>query len=370
MNKLFVVARSLVMITFLTLMCAAQLWAHITVRSEKAYEPSYPSFSEQDIRNRLDNMSSVIDINYTYEVGRRIKDYTVNYRRSGENILGKVDLYFPLFEKEIHERQLPEELKYVAVVESHLEPSATSHTGAAGLWQFMRPTGRMKGLKINSVVDERRDPVKSTRAALDYLHDLYCEFDDWTLAIAAYNCGPGNVRKAIRRGGSYNFWDIRRYLPRETQDYVPRIIAAMYLMQYYHIHNLTPRMVDRDIKYTTSISDGKSHNLYKLSQKLDIPYKTMRLLNPQYRQGYIPKNDGDYTLVIPRSRYEDYLKAYDPMAYHELIKKRRAKRLMRLEEIREIMAHEKLPPISNIEFISPKVIQSEVVMQESVSIQL
>ena len=361
MNKLIIVARVLVTVTFLTILTSFEAYSHISERSEEAYKPTVPSFSEEDIINRLDNLSGVIDINYTSEVGRRIREYTVNYRRAGENILGKVDLYFPLFEKEIHKRNLPDELKYIAVVESNLNPTATSQLGATGLWQFMSSTGRMKGLKINSVIDERRDPVKSTQAALEYLNDLYCEFDDWTLAIAAYNCGPGNVKKAIRRGGSYNYWDIRPYLPRETQKYVPRIIAAMYLMQYYHYHNLTPRVIEKDKKYTVAINDGRKHGFYTLSKELNVSYKLIKQLNPQYKHSYIPKNDGNLSLVIPRSSYEDYLKLYDFVAYKELIESRRQKRLNRLSEIQKMMEKDKVEPVNNIEAIPPKQVFSAAV---------
>lgn len=354
MNKLIIVARYVAMVTFFNLMTLNLGWSHVTALSEKAYKPHIPSFSEQDIIDRLDNISSVIDINYTYEVGRRVKEYTVNYRKAGEDILGRVDLYFPLFEKEIHKRKLPEELKYIAVVESNLRPTATSRLGATGLWQFMSSTGRMKGLKINSTIDERRDPVKSTMAALDYLNDLYCEFDDWTLAIAAYNCGPGNVKKAIRRGGSYNYWDIRPYLPKETQKYVPRIIAAMYLMQYYHYHNLTPRTLDKDLKYTVCINDGKKHSFYKLSKDLDMSYELLRKLNPQFKSNYVPKNDGSISLVIPRSKYEEYLKIYDLESYNALVENRRQKRLDRLSEIQKMMEKDKVEPVTQIQAIPPK----------------
>ena len=364
MNKLIIATRYLVVVTFLNIFAVNNAFSHTTALSEKAYKPSVPSFSEQDIRDRLDNISSVIDINYTSEVGRRIKEYTVNYRKAGEQILGRVDLFFPLFEKEIHERDLPDELKYIAIVESNLKPTATSQLGAAGLWQFMSSTGRMKGLKINHAIDERRDPVKSTKAALEYLNDLYCEFDDWTLAIAAYNCGPGNVKKAIRRGGSYNYWDIRRFLPRETQHYVPRIIAAMYLMQYYHYHNLTPEMVDKDIKYTVSIADGKKHNFYQLSKDLDLSYRTIRTLNPQFRSSYIPKNDGTYSLVLPSSKYEQYLKLHDYEKYNELIEQRRQRRLHRLAEIQKMMEKDRVEPLTNIETLAPQKLIAGASMQQ------
>lgn len=370
MNKLLIVARLLVMVTFFSFGTVNSVYSHTSDLSERAFRHSTPRYSEQDIRERLDNLTSVIDINFTSEVGKRIREYTVNYRSSGERILGKVDIYFPIFEREIHARNLPEELKYVAVVESHLEPMAMSHRGACGLWQFMSSTGRMKGLRINSIVDERRDPIKSTRAALDYLNDLYCEFDDWTLAIAAYNCGPGNVRKAIRYGGSYNYWDIRRFLPKETQQYVPRIIAVMYLMQYYHYHNLVPRMIDKDLKYTVEIKDGLKHSFYELSKQLDVPYRTIKSLNPQYRSAYIPANNGEYSLVIPRSAHETYLSLFDKEAYASMMEERRESRLNRLAEIQKLMEKDRVKPLNNIDQIKPTRVFSDITMQESVQISL
>ena len=296
MNKFLIVVRHLMIIVFAYLSVPENALANTSTLAESVYKAPAVYLSDQVIKNRLDNLSSVIEINYTNEVGRRIRDYTVNYRIAGERILGRVDLFFPLFEQEIAKRNLPEELKYIAIVESNLDPMAYSKAGASGLWQFIKSTGRMQGLKIDRYIDERRDPEKSTKAALDYLSMLYGEFDDWTLAIAAYNCGPGNVRKAIRRGNSTNFWQIRKYLPNETQKYVPRIIAAMYLMQYYHAHDLIPRRVDEDLKYVEKINDGKHHNFYKLSQELGVSYKLIRSLNPQFGTNSIPKNNGSLTL--------------------------------------------------------------------------
>jgi membrane-bound lytic murein transglycosylase D len=359
MNKFKIVARLLVVINFISILYIPNGMAHTTVRSEEDYTHNIPSFSDKDIMERLNNISSVIDLNYTAEVGRRIREYTINYRRAGEKILGRVDLYFPLFENEISKRNLPEELKYVAVVESNLEPMALSKSGASGLWQFIKSTGRMKGLEINGTVDERRDPVKSTAAALEYLTDLYERFDDWTLAIAAYNCGPGNVNKAIRRGNSKDFWEIRKYLPNETQKYVPRIIAAMYLMQYYHYHNLTPELPDAELKYTVAINNGKPHNFYKLAQELDMSYNTIKQLNPQFQTRSIPKNNGQHTLVIPRSKYETYLKLHDQDAYNQLLEKRRTRKLKRMNELQIQNTKATIQALSTIEPIALKEVLSK-----------
>ena len=334
-----IVIRLLMITSFSLIIGQVELLAHTNPSSEEGYVGRTKHVSDKLIMSRLDNLSSVIEINYTPEVGRRIREYTVNYRIAGERILGRVERFFPLFEAEINKRNLPEELKYIAVVESNLDPTAASYAGAAGLWQFVSSTGRMHGLTINSYVDERKDPVKSTHAALDYLTYLYEEFGDWTLAVAAYNCGPGGVRKAIRRGNSTNYWDIRFHLPNETQKYVPRIIAAMYLMQYYHAHDLIPEDVSEELTNVVEINDGKRHNFTKLAEDLGVAYKTIRKLNPQFKTNYIPKNKGQFMLVIPRSKYEKYLELYDRKALGDLLRERQEHKQMReqLNRMKRIM---------------------------------
>lgn len=358
MNKLLIVALRMAIITFLLTSVDVIGYSHTTPSTESAHNSTIPSFSDQDIKDRLENISSVIDLNYTSEVGRRIREYTVDYRISGERILGRVDLYFPLFEQEIQERNLPDELKFVAVVESNLEPTARSKSGALGLWQFIKSTGKMQGLKMNKYVDERRDPIKSTAAALDYLASLYESFDDWTLAIAAYNCGPGNVRKAIRRGNSKNYWDIRKHLPRETQKYVPRIIAAIYLMQYYHYHNLSPEPMHKDIVNTISINDGKRHNFRQLAKELEVDYTTIKYLNPQFKTEYIPENEGHYSLLIPVSKYELYLKHHDELSYNKMLETRAQKSLERKKEIRRLKRSRRVEDLIKIQVIEPQIIYS------------
>lgn len=328
-------------------------FAHATDVSNDAYKPKVERISDQDIKSRLENISSVIDLNYTHEVGRRIREYTVNYRKAGERILGRVDLYFPLIETEISKRDLPDELKYVAVVESNLEPTARSKSGAVGLWQFISSTGKMQGLKIDNYIDERRDPEKSTKAALEYLSDLYDSFDDWTLAIAAYNCGPGNVRKAIRRGNSKDYWEIRHHLPRETQKYVPRIIAAIYLMQYYHVHKLVPDLIDKDMRNTIKISDGRSHNFLKLSKELGVSYNVIKALNPQFSTKYFPKNTGHLSLVIPQSKFEKYLEVYDEVSYENYLEKRREEELKKEQDALEKLKRPNVEPFNYLEAVEP-----------------
>ena len=321
MNKLLAVIPLWAAISLITLVLPPEGLAHTSPAVAEAYVTPIPRFSTQEIKDRLHNLSSVLDIRYTQEVGRRIKEYTVSYRIAGERILGKVDLYFPLFDVELAKRNLPQELKYVAVVESHLDPHAKSKSGAAGLWQFMPPTARRQGLDIDRYIDERQDPIKSTGAALNYLAELYDQFGDWTLAVAAYNCGPGGVRKAIRKSGKSDYWSIRGYLPKETQKYVPRIIAAIYLMQYYHEHNLIPLSVDGELKYTSQIADGKGHRFSTLAKDLDMELKDLKLINAQYVTNEFPKNGGNRFLNIPAEKLEKYLELYDPEAYKEMLVK-------------------------------------------------
>ncbi len=312
-------------IIILAVLTLPQANAHTNPTAYNGYVEPVPYFSKSEVESRLDNISSVFDIRYTTEVGKRIKEYTVSYRIAGERLLGKVDLFFPLFEQKIAEKNLPQELKYIAVVESNLDPTARSSSGAAGLWQFMKSTGRMQGLEINDKIDERKDPIKSTEAALDYLEYLHGKFGDWTLAMAAYNCGPGGVRKAIRKsGGKKTYWEIRKYLPSETRKYIPRVIAAMYLMQYYHEHNLVPVNIEDDIKYVYEIKDKKHHSFNQLAAQLDLPVETLRTLNPQFKKSSFPKHDGDLILIIPNSKYERYVELFHPHLYKDILADKKA----------------------------------------------
>lgn len=334
-----IVARPIATVYTIFLIAYVPLSAHSTYDYCPSRVIDKPHFSERDIIERLNNISSIIDINYTPEVGRRIKEYTVNYRVSGEKILGRVNLFFPIIEKSIQEKNLPDDLKYVAIVESNLEPRAMSKSGASGLWQFIMSTGKMQGLEINNNIDERRDPEKSTEAALEYLSYLYETFDDWTLAMAAYNCGPGNVRKAIRRsGGKRDYWSIRYHLPNETQKYIPRIIAAMYLMKYYHAHDLRPEIQDTDLRNTIKINDGIGHNFRKLSENLGLDYKTLMYLNPKYSTKSFPKNDGRHALIIPASRKMIYLANYNHEEYARLREQRirKEKELLAIENAKSM----------------------------------
>ncbi|MBN2524113.1 MAG: LysM peptidoglycan-binding domain-containing protein, partial [Bacteroidales bacterium] len=208
--------------------------------------------------------------------------------------------YFPLFDEIFDYYDIPNEMKYMSIIESALNPRAYSRARAVGLWQFMYGTGRMYGLEINSLVDERRDPIRSTHAAARFAKDLYKIYGDWLLVIAAYNCGPGNVNKAIRRsGGKTNYWDIYYYLPRETRGHVPAFIAATYVMNYYQEHNLTPAKVEIPALVDTLHVKQKLH-LQQVSETLGIPLQMLRDLNPQYRYDIIPAGKKIYSLNLPK----------------------------------------------------------------------
>lgn len=271
---------------------------------------------DRTIENRIFNLGSSVDVKYNAEVKRRIKQYTVNQRSMSEVLLGRSSIYFPVFENIFQEKGLPLDLKYLSVVESGLRPIATSRSGAAGLWQFMRPTGRMMGLKINRTIDERRDVEKSTEAAAEYLLHLYERFDDWTLAIAAYNCGPGNLRKAIRKsGGKRNFWEIKKYLPKETREYVPKFIAISYVMNYYYEHDLVPDIPHENLVNTSSAQVFEKINLRKLSQELGIEMSVLKTLNASYIRNYIPQSEeGIYNLVLPTTEMRLVAQNYHVLA--------------------------------------------------------
>jgi len=250
--------------------------------------------------NRLQEMQQVIDMSYNNVVKNFIVLYTEKRRSQVEMMLGLSAYYFPIFEEALDRYNMPLELKYLPVIESALNPRAMSRVGANGLWQFMYGTGRQMGLEITSFVDERRDPAKSTEAAVRYLNQLYNTYDDWFLAIAAYNCGPGNVNRAIRRaGGKRNYWEIYYLLPRETRGYVPAFIAAAYVMNYYREHNLQPLFPEIPLQTDTVFVHDYLH-FNQLEAKLGIEKEQLRTLNPMYRRDVIPaKPDKPYPLTLP-----------------------------------------------------------------------
>lgn len=285
--------------------------------SVSAYADStIPMFDEEIIKQRLDTLSAeVVAPKYVTAVKGYLKGYLIRNRKNAERILGRTVLYFPIFEHYLKEHGLPDDLKYLAVVESALKPRATSRVGAGGLWQFMPATGKSLGLDINSHVDERWDPHKSTEAAMRYLNKQYKRFDDWALALAAYNSGSGRVRRAIKRGRSKNFWRIQRFLPRETRNYVPAFIAANYMLNYYEEHGLVPEYPDLDVQITETIKIYNSISFYRIAQLTELPLEVIEVLNPSYKRGRIPTEAEGHFLTLPKRvmpAVKDFLEAQRP----------------------------------------------------------
>lgn len=241
---------------------------------------------------------------YTKDVASFIQLYSVRKRRLTEKTMGLADLYFPIFEEMLDRYEIPAELKYLPIVESGMNPKARSRVGATGLWQFMYRTGRSYGLDVNSYIDERRDPYLATEAACRYLKFLHNIYDDWSLALAAYNAGPGNVNKAIRRsGGKKSYWEIRRYLPRETRSYVPAFIAVNYVFAYPEDYNLIKNPVKIEYSYTDTVHVNQRVIFEYLSAYTGVDKDMLGFLNPMYRRQVIPKNtEESYAIVLPKER--------------------------------------------------------------------
>ncbi len=268
--------------------------------------------SDAEITARLSRMPVEIEMPFNQVVKSIINAYTQRRRALVENMLGLGLYYNPIFEEALEREGMPMELKYLPVIESALNPDAVSRVGATGLWQFMTPTARGLGLEVNSIVDERRDPVKSSQMAARYLKELYTIYGDWSLAIAAYNCGPGNVNKAMRRAGDNgkDFWSIYPFLPAETRSYVPAFIAANYVMTYHKEHGIRPPVARKPI-VTDSVHVKKRVHFQQIADVLKIPVEEIRILNPQYRKDYIPGDIKPYPLVLPSYQIYSYIMSED-----------------------------------------------------------
>jgi membrane-bound lytic murein transglycosylase D len=289
-------------------------------------EPPLP-VSDSIYKHRLSQIPCLIELPYNSTVRSFIELYTVRKRTQMEYMLGISNYYFPIFEQALDANKLPLELKFLPIIESALHPTAISRVGAAGLWQFMISTGRMYGLEINTLVDERLDPRKASNAAAQFLKDLYAIYGDWNLVIAAYNCGPGNVNKAIRRaGGKTDYWAIYPYLPLETSGYVPIYIAATYTFHYFQDHNLCPAIVKIPALTDTFLIKQRIH-LEQISAVLNIPIEELRWLNPQYKRDIIPGDLKPYTLTLPVNYSSFFMQKLNEIACYkadELINNRRS----------------------------------------------
>lgn len=275
------------------------------------YTNEIPVFPREVYLDRLRRLPNLIEMPYNDVVQDYIDQYTGRLRRSVSFMLGVQNFYVSIFEEALEAEGVPLELKYLPVVESAFDPMATSRVGAAGLWQFMVPTAKHYGLTVNSLLDERRDPIKSSQAAARYLKDLYNSFGDWTLAIAAYNCGRNNVLKAIKRaGGARDYWAIYPYLPRETRGYVPAFIAANYVMNYYCDHKIPPMKTIAPAE-TDTVTVSRNLHLAQVAAACNLDVETVQAMNPQYRAGVVPGNSQPCALRLPVQSIDRFLQLGD-----------------------------------------------------------
>ncbi len=266
---------------------------------------------------RIKDMNCYIQIAYNEIVRNYIILYSQRYRKWIGNILGQCDFYLPIFKETFNRYNLPEELAVMAIIESHLNPTATSRAGAKGMWQFMYPTAKKYGLTINSFVDERMDVAKSADAAARYLRDAYRIFGDWNLAISSYNCGAGNVKKAmVRSGGKTGFWDIYPYLPRETRGYVPAFVGALYTLTYHKEHGIVAQPSDMPVHVDT-FHINKMLHFQQIKEVVGVPEEDIRKLNPQYCHDIIPGNKGDYVLRLPHIYTDAFIENEDTLYRHK-----------------------------------------------------
>lgn len=285
-----------------------------------------PQFSDSVYIDRLSRMPTIMEMPYNEIVRKFIDMYTGRLRNQVAFMLSACNFYMPIFEEALDTYGLPLELKYLPIIESALNPSAVSRAGASGLWQFMLNTGKIYGLESNSLVDERRDPIKATWAAARYLKDMYAIYQDWNLVIAAYNCGPGTINKAIRRaGGKTDYWEIYNYLPKETRGYVPAFIAANYVMTYYCKHNICP-MGTNIPDATDTIQVNRNLHFEQITDVCGIGMDEIKSLNPQYKKNIIPGDSKPQTLRLPINYISTFIDSQDTIYAHrsaELFKNRR-----------------------------------------------
>lgn len=267
----------------------------------------YPEMFYEYVITQL-NKETPIELEYNEHVKRYIDVFTIERRDQMAKMIGLSKLYFPIFDHYLDKYQLPLELKYLAMVESALNPFVVSSSGAVGLWQFKMNTIELVDLEVTSYIDERRDPYKSTEAACKYIQYLYGTFNDWTLVIGSFNGGPGEIRNAIQRsGGGTNFWEIRKYMAEQTQNYVPAFIAMNYVMENYHKHNITPILPDIFFYQTDTLHIDISLSFQQISEIINTPVETIRFLNPMYKTDFIPELDEPATLILPSNKIIAFL---------------------------------------------------------------
>ena len=285
-----------------------------------------PLFSDSVYIDRLSRIPAVMEMPYNEIIRKFIDMYTGRLRNQVSIMLSACNFYMPIFEEALDAYNLPLELRYLPIIDSAQNPSAVSRAGASGLWQFMLATGKMYGLESNSLVDERRDPIKATWAAARYLKELYAIYGDWNLVIAAYNCGPGTINKAIRRAnGKTDYWEIYNFLPKETRGYVPAFIAANYVMTYYCDHNICP--METNIPASTdTIQVNKKLHFEQIADICGVSLEQIKSLNPQYKKNVIPGDSKPYTLRLPQNYISTFIDQQDTIYVHradELFKNRK-----------------------------------------------
>lgn len=280
-------------------------------------EDEVPQLDTAELKRRMAVLSaaSPLDLAWNPVVHSRVRFYASKRRKHLGTMLGRAPAYFPIFEQALDRHDLPLELKYLPVVESGLNPTARSHAGARGLWQFMYATAKYQGLRIDSYIDERRDPYRSSEAACVFLSKLYKTYGDWYLALAAYNAGPGNVNRAIRRsGGKRNFWEIRFYLPRETRNYVPAFMAVVYLMEYHAEHNIYPIDIRPPHAFVDTVMVHEVLRFDQIAQAVGVKQSDVAHLNPMYRLDVIPATVEHWPLVLPSSKIPAFLALQDSVS--------------------------------------------------------
>lgn len=274
---------------------------------------SIPVTTDAQFKERIEKISTRFPMRFNNLVKSHIRAYTERRRRSTATIIGRSAIYFPIFETSLMRHNIPTDLKYLSIVESALDPRATSPAGAKGLWQFMKGTGKQYNLRISKYVDERSDPQMSSDAAATYLKDLYKRYGDWALSIAAYNCGPGRVNSAVKKAGKSDYWSVMKYLPKETRNYVPAFIAVAYTMNYYHLHNIYPEFPEYDLQVTEHVKIHKKATFRDIAKQSDTDFKTVKFLNPSYKLDFIPTSKTGYVLTLPMSKMTAY-RAANPEA--------------------------------------------------------
>lgn len=291
---------------------------YLTVDSSCTMKDVNPVFSQEVYIDRLKRMPTAMEMPWNEVVQKFIDRYSGKLRKSVSYMLGASNFYMPIFEQALEVYGLPMELKYLPVIESALNPNAISRVGATGLWQFMAATGKRYGLKLNSMIDERRDPTKASYAAAHYLSDLYNTFGDWNLVIAAYNAGPANILKAIQRaGGNKDYWQIYPYLPTETRGYVPAFIAANYIMNYYCEHNICPMLTTLP-EQTDTIMLYRNVHFQQISNVLGISMEELRALNPQYRRDVVTGYSEPTDLRLPMEYVSKYIANEDSILANKI----------------------------------------------------